>query len=718
MNDHQTSIKDGVTPTRRLTIALVHNWPGKRNSEWDIVFRLRSLLEESRHEVLVLDPLGYTLDDEAKRMEEAPIADGHCDLVINLHFLNPKFLSGLSYTVNWNPVDYIVNDPITGAPAPLDRLNYLMSCMRSHDRVLTAGSAVVDQFAALIRQDRQGDYLPASEVALHTTIASNPETLENEEVFPAVNAETFSVFYIGMNWEKLSIADDRKVRHDGLLELLDQSGRFRFFGLRRQDGVFLWEGFEHYHGELPFDGGKSILEQSRRCGATLVLSSDQHRLSEVVSTRIFQACAAGSIIISDRNRFVEKHFGDAVLYFDYGESNRETTESILRQVRWIEENWQAAQQKAANAQRIFTSYFALEKEVQALCTQAQRDLDSRAALIEDLSARSVAIHYLIRGQGLEELARLLANVACQHHENVTIQVYAETTSVADHARRLAGQDYPSLDVQVIRLTEAVFATGTTLLLAVNSIEDYHLWYSEGFEWRRDHLLNLLTICERNDCRIAYAPYFAAHDNLAEYTQDTTRFFISGLNGGYSQLTLDGIEQLDLRDLPLGNILLASQTLKQFAPRSQAIEWADLASVALIIRETYREDPKAIGFSPVISTIHMTLQDAKHQFPYNEYGAFNAPWRHAQVRDKALLEALQAGTAILPAGAGKYSTQIHDSGGAPARGFSTTDPEALTEAISERFSAGLYIKHVLRNRPFLGKCLTLLHGALARLLKLN
>jgi hypothetical protein len=718
MNEHSTSSKDGVTAPLKLTVGLVHNWPGKRNSEWDIIFRIRALLEKFRHAVLVLDPIGYILDDDANRKEDAPVTDGDCDLVINLHYLNPKFFSGLSYTVNWNPVNYIVNDPITGTPVSPERLTYLMACLRSHDRVLTAGSEALDRFAAMIRQDRQGDYLPASEVALHTTIASNKFISEDAEELPAVNAETFSVFYIGMNWEKLSVAADKKVRHDGTLELLDRSGRFRFFGLRSQDGVFLWEGFEHYQGELPFDGGKSIIEQSRLCGATLVLSSDQHRASGVVSTRIFQACAAGSIIISDRNPFVEKHFGDAVLYFEYGDTIRETAESILSQVRWIEENWEAALDKAASARHIFTRHFSLENEIQALCAQAQRDLISRAALLDALSSRSVAIHYLIREQELEELERLLANVAGQHHGNTTLYIYSESASVAERARKLAEQDYPGLEVRVAQLEKTAFTTGATLLRAAHCPEDYHLWYSEGFKWRRDHLLNLLTVSEHNDCRIVYAPYFAAHDSLAEYTQDTTRFFICGLKGGYSQLTPEGIQQLDMRNLPLGNILLASEALQQFSSRCQAIEWIDLASVAVILREVYREAPQAIGFSPVISAIRIPLQDVNHQTAYNEYDAFNAPWCHAAARDLAMLQALQAGAPILPSMAGKYSASIHDSGGSSVRGFSAMDPEALTAAISERFSAAHYIMQILRNRPLLRKCFIQVHGALARLLKLS
>ena len=702
-----------TTSEQTLTVGLVHNWPGKRNSEWDIAFRLRALLEDLQHQVLILDPLGYALDDNANRQEQQPLADGCCDLVINLHYLNPKFFSGLSYTVNWNPVEYILNDPITGAPVTGARLNYLLDCLRSHDRVLSASSEKLDRFAALVRQDRQGDYLPAAEVALHTTIASNQDERKHDPGHPAPSADNFSVFYIGMNWEKLSVAADRKVRHEGLLELLDDSGRFRFFGVREQGGVFLWEGFKHYRGELPFDGGKSIAEQSQRCGVTLVLSSAQHRASAVVSTRIFQACAAGAIIISDRNPFVERHFGDSVLYFDYGASNRETANAILDQVRWIEQNWHAARENAARAREIFTNQFALEKEVRLLCDQARRDLDNRRALIGRLSAHCVAIHYLLREDGLEELTRLLKNAASQHHKNMVLYVYAGAQAVAEQATRLAENEYPGLNVEVAVLKQGEFTTGATLVRAAKGREAYHLWYSEGFEWRQDHLLNLLAICELDDCRLAYAPYFASHQHLADQIQDSTRYFIDGLNGGYSKLSPEAVEQLDMRDLPLGNILISAPALQSIVAICPIIEWLDLAAVAMAIRNVFQEKPDAIGFIPVISAIHVLNDSSDSPSTYHEDLTFGSVWRHAQARDRALIAAIEEGKPVLPAGA---DTRRGDE--APEDTVTATNLEDLTKTISERFSIALYLTHILRNRPHLRKAWILIHRALARLLKLN
>lgn len=340
---------------RQITIGLVHNWPGRKNSELEIILRIRNLLTDE-HNVLVLDPLGFVLDDHAKRTGTAPIADGTCHLILNFHYLNPKFFSGLSFVVNWNPLDFLICDPASGAPVPVTHLHYLCNCFRSHDRVLSAGSVLVDQFIETVRRDRGGTDLPGASLELHTTIASSG----HGDFESKITANSFRVFYIGLNWEKTSIAGG-KPRHDSLLRRLDESGRFSFYGLREQGGIFLWDGINCYEGELPFDGGASIIEESRKCGVSLILSTSQHRASGLVSTRVFQACAAGTVIISDDNSFIKTHFGDSILYFEYGQSEKDTAENILEKVRWVEENWSEARRKAMEAQEIFKERFDLEK---------------------------------------------------------------------------------------------------------------------------------------------------------------------------------------------------------------------------------------------------------------------------------------------------------------------------------------------------------------------
>lgn len=158
--------------------------------------------------------------------------------------------------------------------------------------------------------------------------------------------------------------------------------------MKEQYGVPLWEGISHYHGELPFDGGDSIIQVSREYGITLVLNTEQHRASGFVSTHIFQACAAGTVIISDRNAFIERHFGDDVYYFDYGDTPQQTALHIIEAVKECKANWQQAFVKASHCQKRFAEVFALEKEILALCEQAQKDISSQDLFIASSSTRT------------------------------------------------------------------------------------------------------------------------------------------------------------------------------------------------------------------------------------------------------------------------------------------------------------------------------------------
>jgi hypothetical protein len=142
-----------------------------------------------------------------------------------------------------------VDDPITKKSLPIKQFNFNADSFRSHDRVLTADSLLVDRYVETLRQSHQSRWLTPVILPLHTKILSPQEVLPIKT--SATNAR---VFYIGVNWEKLSTNKDRMIRHEGLFEILDKTGEFVFYGLKEQYGVPLWEGMSHYHGELPFDG--------------------------------------------------------------------------------------------------------------------------------------------------------------------------------------------------------------------------------------------------------------------------------------------------------------------------------------------------------------------------------------------------------------------------------------------------------------------------------
>lgn len=119
---------------------------------------------------------------------------------------------------------------------------------------------------------------------------------------------------------------------------------------------------ESYKGFIPF-AGESIQDQIAESGVCLVLHSDIHNKYGIPSGRIFEALAASSVIISDRNPFVKKHFGDSVLYIDQTRSGEEMFSEVDIHMQWILSHEEEAQKMAKRAYEIFCKNFLLEDQL-------------------------------------------------------------------------------------------------------------------------------------------------------------------------------------------------------------------------------------------------------------------------------------------------------------------------------------------------------------------
>ena len=346
-----------------MKFAIVHNWPGQRNSELELIKRISRIAAKSGHSCTVVDPFGHPLTDDGQHLDVVQFIDARqYDFCLHLHYVSPHFFDTFSYAVNWNPLDYVLRNPSDGKDLSLEDVAYRTFCLASHDVLLSAGSEEMDTFAEGLNY-----YHPTQVLNPHLYLHTTAE-LKGGLDFPDFNR--FKVFYIGANWER----HQGENRHGRVIEGLDKSNLVDFYGVKKQNGVELWKGVKNYRGELPFDGGDSILDASNRCGVSLVLHSDAHRRSGLVSTRLFQACAAKTLTICDDNPFILKHFGDNVLSFKWSDNPSENVRSILKQVDWIRDHPEEALEKAKSSYRIFSEKFSLENEVSRLFESHQENV--------------------------------------------------------------------------------------------------------------------------------------------------------------------------------------------------------------------------------------------------------------------------------------------------------------------------------------------------------
>ena len=315
---------------------IVRFWPEHPVAEHENIERIKAAADALDIEVIEIDRNGYLLDGSGSE-----IGPEDADFVINMHFETAKVYDCFSYGALWNPLHYYFEWGYDRCAAN----------QASHDGYLTAGSRWAEDLAV---RETGGAFEREDAVAFNHTLGDARHTAQ------ARNDKTLC--YCGINWER---ADAGPLRHESVLSRLDREGVVVIYGPREKDGVARWDGFQGYQGPLPFDG-ISIVDAIAECGMSLVFSSNAHRLSGVMSNRLFESLAAGALVVADSHPFVRQHFGDTVLYVDDDADVGDIAGQILAHLRWANDNPQEACQMAHAAQMIFLERFSLRSQLATL----------------------------------------------------------------------------------------------------------------------------------------------------------------------------------------------------------------------------------------------------------------------------------------------------------------------------------------------------------------
>ena len=169
-----------------------------------------------------------------------------------------------------------------------------------------------------------------------------------------VIAEQKTLFYCGANWD-----DTRKSkRYQELFDLLDRCGYLRVYGSEKA-----WSHLPRsYGGFIPSDG-ESLLQEMSRHGIALILHEMSFNREGVTSARVFEAASSGCVMISDRNRFIEKEFGGCTLFIDEGFSAAEIFNQIDTHMKWIKTHPEEAKAMVKRSQEILEEKFLVEEQL-------------------------------------------------------------------------------------------------------------------------------------------------------------------------------------------------------------------------------------------------------------------------------------------------------------------------------------------------------------------
>ena len=339
-------------PALRRTIGVIHMWPEQPCAEHECVERLRVAASLMGVRTLDLDRFGHVLADRQRR-----VSGDEVDFVIHLHYETGKTYDAPSVAAMWNPTQFYFDWGFERHWAN----------QMSHDVYAYTGAR---QIRRMVQASR------GQEVAADMPLLNH--TLAEPIVEPRPHAR-YRVLYCGINWERLG---SRVGRHAALLHELDQAGVLDVYGPELIRGVQVWAGYQGYRGPLPFDG-RAIVERIAAAGACLVLSSAAHLRSGIMSNRLFEAMAAGAVIIGDDHPFIPTAVGSHFVHVPGGLPAAERAALIVAALRGLEAEPQRAVAMARAAQQALVERYHL-------CDQLAGVYESVARLAAQTEARRAA----------------------------------------------------------------------------------------------------------------------------------------------------------------------------------------------------------------------------------------------------------------------------------------------------------------------------------------
>lgn len=315
--------------------AVVKDWENTVSAEEECIKRIVEGAIEAGYACDVVDT-SYRLISSRKKITSAT----H-DFVLHIHYCSGKAENIFSIATLWNPIKFYHD----------------WGYRKSADTLMTNDAFVQSGSEETVRQVERLSFNGTYQNSFFPFFYPSPAS----SLFQPQIKDEYKLMYCGINWEKLT---GKKGRFDELLKKLDEKNLISIYGPEIFHGIRPWEGYKNYRGEIPFDG-VSMIKEISDCGVALVISSENHIQDEIISNRLFEALAAGAIIVADHNQAVKKLIGNNCLYIDTSDSEL-CFHQIKSHLEWIKENRQQAHELARRAQEIFNNNLSTKVSVAKL----------------------------------------------------------------------------------------------------------------------------------------------------------------------------------------------------------------------------------------------------------------------------------------------------------------------------------------------------------------
>lgn len=320
------------------------------SAERAFLTRLFNALDHLGYDYILTDSSGNVYDLKTNKKTALTHNDFNVIAHFTHHYSDFPFFDVYSIMPLWNPVIQLTHPEVyIHGVKKIDNVHnrshrYFQSykCYDDFTMASDREQRIFNQFIIGQEQVKHDTYLPYMASVSKTSIIEPKQTFEK-------------IFYIGSGWE--THVPGKPARHAYELSNLSKLNLLDVYGAKNVWGMH--QGAVNYMGEIPPDG-KTIFEKINNSGITLALSSDDHLHSNIVTNRIFEGIAAGSVIISNLRGKVYEMFGDNVLYVDATLNNPQRLQQIIAHYQWIQDNPDQARQKVINTQKALAEQYCLE----------------------------------------------------------------------------------------------------------------------------------------------------------------------------------------------------------------------------------------------------------------------------------------------------------------------------------------------------------------------
>ena len=304
------------------------------------------------------------------------------DCVLATHHFTPKLTSVPTIGLMWNAPSYFAGDAA------------------AHDAILSydghvCGSDMIAQWVDDFVTGRGKQSVIHDALLLPSSPDSGP---------PAPLPDELRLMYAGIHWDGS--------RHGAVFRHLDGVVPMDIYG-----PPDAWRDHAgSYKGSLPFDG-VSVIDALTRSGVALCLHKAAHKAWNCPSMRLFEAAAAGALIITDDFDFPRHWFRNAVLYVDPNLPPAGVAQQVVDHLAWARANPAAAQGLATRSNALFRRRLALEHMLASLPAFLDRVRGARG-MVPVTSYRGnppPTVEYVIRVglRPVEMIRRALDSLAAQ-----------------------------------------------------------------------------------------------------------------------------------------------------------------------------------------------------------------------------------------------------------------------------------------------------------------